>query len=1113
MVGETLSHYHIIEKIGTGGMGVVYRAHDEQLDRDVALKVLPAGTLADETARKRFRKEALAIAKFNHPNIATVHEFNSHAGVDFLAMELINGRSLREILKNGPVPEMEIQGLGAQLMEGLAAAHEHGVIHRDLKPANIMITPEGRLKILDFGLAKLAQVAGTEAAPSSSENESASGTLPYMAPEQLHGEPADPRTDVYGAGAVLYEMATGRRPFPEPQTPHLINSVLHRLPQPPRELNPQLSLGMQAAILKTLEKDPGDRYQSARELRSELEKLRSEVAAAQPPVLESQAPPLEIAHVLFMDLVAYSKMPMDQQRRCLRELQKTVQGTPEFIRAKAKDQLISLATGDGMALVFFEDPEAPVRCALELGRALRNNPEIKLRMGLHTGPVYRVPDVNANRNVAGGGINTSQRVMDCGNAGHILVSKAMVDVLGQLSRWNCSLHDLGEAEVKHELRLHLFNFYTDEVGNPSRPTRMGRGRVSRSLSPQPEKKARTPESGAGRVQRRKSEPATGGGSETTPNSSSTHTVQIVLPQISRRALLFAAVILLALVSVTFAIPSVRSRVFGRATVSLAPPEGVPSLAEGKFLAVLPLDEVNGDTETLGLIAQGVNEEVPRKLSSLQALHVVWDADTEKEGAKRKFNLKGPLETTARNLGANLVLQMTAVEGGGWIHVNLHLENVAERRALLHEQFSANALDGPLTLAERIYREILRALRLNPSKEEEERSANPTSSSQAYASYLKGRNARIHHREQGFNVAVGFFELAVKQDPRFSLAYAQLAETKRFLCRGTGDESCWNEVLEIAQRARKLNDNLPDVHLVLAGVYSETGHADEAITEYKRALQISPSDEGWRRLGQAYRSNRQKERAIEAFTQAAMYNSHSIYAQNELGEVYLENGQYRDAEDAFRLEIKLDPDNYAGYLNIGEVYRCQARYEDAVAEYQQALQHHPDVEAYTGLGLAYLYLRRYRDAIKMLEKGFDLSPSWEVIVGSLADGYHWSGQNEKAQATYDKAILLGKKDLATRPRDVVVLDHLGLYYAKRGNAALADQYIGLARSIDPSDPRLIYDEAIVCALADRPTRAMESLRLAFSGDHYLAQRAKFEPAFGNLQGRPEFKKLVTQSWPH
>jgi class 3 adenylate cyclase len=179
-----------------------------------------------------------------------------------------------------------------------------------------------------------------------------------------------------------------------------------------------------------------------------------------------------MAHVLFMDIVAYSRMPMDQQEESLRHLQDKVRGTSEFTRAQASNQLIRLPTGDGMALVFFDDPEAPVRCAFELGRALRQEASFQLRMGIHTGPVYRVADINANRNVAGGGINIAQRVMDCGDAGHILGSGTVAEVLSQVSTWNTTLHDLGEVEVKHGLRIHVYNLYTDEVGNKETPKKI-----------------------------------------------------------------------------------------------------------------------------------------------------------------------------------------------------------------------------------------------------------------------------------------------------------------------------------------------------------------------------------------------------------------------------------------------------------------------------------------------------------------------------------------------------------------------------------------------------------------------------------------------------------------
>jgi tetratricopeptide (TPR) repeat protein len=277
MIGKKLEHYLILNQLGAGGMGVVYCALDEKLDRKVALKVLSAGILADEAARRQFRKEALALAKLNHPNIETIYEFCSQDGLDFLVMELIPGVSLSEKLRSGPLSEREVLRFGSQMCEGLAAAHSQGVIHRDLKPSNLFITPENRLKILDFGLASLLrhQDEADVARTLSEEQGRAVGTLPYMSPEQLRGEPVDARADIYSAGAVLYEMATSSRPFPQSSSVQLIGAILHKEPVPLRTHNERFSPGLEAVIMKTLDKEASERYQTARELRTALETLTS----------------------------------------------------------------------------------------------------------------------------------------------------------------------------------------------------------------------------------------------------------------------------------------------------------------------------------------------------------------------------------------------------------------------------------------------------------------------------------------------------------------------------------------------------------------------------------------------------------------------------------------------------------------------------------------------------------------------------------------------------------------------------------------------------------------------------------------------------------------------
>ena len=273
MIPKTLSHYRVLEKIGSGGMGVVYRAHDETLDRDVAIKVLPTGMLSDENARKRFRREALSLARLNHPNIGGVYEFGSEEGVDFLVMELVSGLTLDARLAGGPMEDHEVLRFGAHLADGLEAAHQQGILHRDLKPGNLRINKDGRLKILDFGLAEWMHAEG-DSDPTAT-NTKVSGTVAYMAPEQLRGKNADVRSDIYAAGAVLYEMATGKHPYGETSGPQLIAQILDRPPSRPTSHNRKISPALESIILKALDRDPDLRYQSARELRIDLERLSS----------------------------------------------------------------------------------------------------------------------------------------------------------------------------------------------------------------------------------------------------------------------------------------------------------------------------------------------------------------------------------------------------------------------------------------------------------------------------------------------------------------------------------------------------------------------------------------------------------------------------------------------------------------------------------------------------------------------------------------------------------------------------------------------------------------------------------------------------------------------
>jgi len=286
--GTRLGPYEIVAPIGAGGMGEVYRATDTRLKRDVAVKVLSSRLTAEPNAKQRFEREAHAASALNDPHICTIYDVGEHEGRQFLVMELLEGQTLKQYIDGRALAVEQVFKLGIQITGALQTAHGKGIIHRDLKPANIFVTERGEIKVLDFGLAKLLQQADQDGTLSLALTEPLAvlGTLPYAAPEQLRGENTDARTDIWGLGTVLYEMSTSQRPFSEEMAPRLIEAILHNVPAPLRGLNGAIPLGLEQIILKCLDKNPENRYQSARELVVDLRRLEAGAtgaAVAEPP--------------------------------------------------------------------------------------------------------------------------------------------------------------------------------------------------------------------------------------------------------------------------------------------------------------------------------------------------------------------------------------------------------------------------------------------------------------------------------------------------------------------------------------------------------------------------------------------------------------------------------------------------------------------------------------------------------------------------------------------------------------------------------------------------------------------------------------------------------------
>src|SRR6516165_366393 len=284
--GTILGQYEIRSPLGAGGMGEVYRAHDTRLDRDVAIKVLPEYLTSDPERLRRFEQEARATAALNHPNILAVFEMDTHGSVSYLVEELLDGETLRERLRRGRIPLRKAIEYGVQIAHGLAAAHDRGIVHRDLKPENLFLTKEGRVKILDFGLAKLGaskEASGQE--PTVIQQTSPGtvmGTVGYMSPEQVRGKDADYRSDIFALGTILYEMVTGKQSFRKSTSAETMTAILNEEPPSISQITPTSPPGLQRIVHRCLEKDPEQRFHSSHDLAFALEALSDSSAGSRP---------------------------------------------------------------------------------------------------------------------------------------------------------------------------------------------------------------------------------------------------------------------------------------------------------------------------------------------------------------------------------------------------------------------------------------------------------------------------------------------------------------------------------------------------------------------------------------------------------------------------------------------------------------------------------------------------------------------------------------------------------------------------------------------------------------------------------------------------------------
>jgi TolB-like protein/Flp pilus assembly protein TadD len=791
----------------------------------------------------------------------------------------------------------------------------------------------------------------------------------------------------------------------------------------------------------------------------------------------------EIGHVLFIDIAGYSKLLINEQSELIRQLKEVVRGTEQFRLAEAEGKLLRLPTGDGGALVFRNTQEAPVLCALEISKALKNHPKLRVRMGVHSGPVNEVADLNEQMNVAGAGINIAQRVMDCGDAGHILLSKHVAEDLEDYARWRPHLHELGECGTKHGEVISVVNLYDDEVGNPQLPEKLKEAQQQRAAA-----KAAA------------SRPA---------------------PTFGRKHLVIAAGVLFIVAA------AISLWMYSRQTTV------TPS---GKSIAVLPFENLSEEKGN-AYFAEGIKDEILTKLATVRDLKVISRTSTAKYQSKPD-NLK----TVAQELGVSAVLEGAVQKAGDKVRVNVQLIDARADTHLWAKSYDRDLKDV-LAVESEVSQEIADALRANLSSNESHVLASTgTRDAEAYDLFLRGEY-EFHQADSRMDAAANdradaFYRQALARDPRFAEAAAGLARSRLW--------RHWNisplppqeleEVKSIINHALALAPNSPEAHWAL-GLLFYWGYRqyENALTEFNRTLELQPNNA----LAQQYRAYVYRRRGEWEHTLADLQRAQELDPRDvqiayEIGGTYGTLRLWKDAERAELRALAIDPHNVgaADFLLFARLYAT------GDADYaRQTLNGFPeDIKSgfsgqrgYGGggrwigemIGGWAVYLdvvqRHFTNAFQAFEEkvakndlGYLQQLAGRVILRVLA------GQTSAAKSAGEQALPLLEARLRERPDDTFAMTGLSWVYLALGRNAdalrLARQAADLI-SIEKdalNGPAFQLGLAQIEARAGAPEEAVKRLRrlLSIPGGWASTAWLKIDPVWDPIRSRPDFQQLLS-----
>src|SRR5437899_2218514 len=814
---------------------------------------------------------------------------------------------------------------------------------------------------------------------------------------------------------------------------------------------------------------------------------RKERLTAATPMSAELSPdlPLEIAHLLLIDVVGYSKLLVNDQVESLQQLNHIVRSTDCFRDAEAKDKLIRLPTGDGMALLFFESLEQPAHCALEIAQALQNYPEIQVRMGIHSGPINQVPDVNDRVNIAGAGINVAQRVLDCGDVGHILLSKHVADDLGEYRHWQPYLRDLGECEVKHGLRLHLVNLCKDGLGNPQVPEKLKRRKRWKEMAP---------------------------------------IRPVVSPRWPRWALVAALLLSGCALAISFTIflrhRAIRSETFGTFTGAIP----------DKSIAVLPFENLSDDKQN-AYFADGVQDEILTNLAKVADLKVI----SRPSVMQYKNSTQRNLRAVGKALGVAHILEGTVQRVGGRVRVSAQLIDASTDVHLWAESYDRDLADV-FAIENELAEQIVSQLKSKLSPQEKAAiEEKPTTDLAAHDLYIRAKtliasSALSTPQAESLFEAVRLLNQAVERDPAFALAYYQLAEAHDVIYLQGIDHTPERLAMAngVIQSLARLRPNSGEAHLALAKhlywCYHDYDRAREELTLAQKSLPNDPMPFqilGYidRRQGRWPESTKNLERAIELDPQTSAF-------LEQIDRSYECLSRYADAERALDRAIALVPKDVSFPARRAEIelhWHADAR---PLVSMIQAIIAKDSREAKNIAELwlnAALYDRDFDAALRALaalpidgcHRETILFPRvWcEGIVAQMR------GDKVAARAAFSSARNEMAKLVREQPAYAEALCALGMADAALGNkedaireGRRAVELLSVTKDAIIG-PLLVQNLALIYAWTGEKDLAFEQLSAAAKLPGYLSYgELRLHPYWDPLRSDPRFDKIVASLAP-